>query len=83
LPVEELESRGVTLASSTRPENSSAENDESDQRQMRARELEKRQKLWRWLILAALGILMVETWTAGYFTRRVQQQASGQEGEQA
>ena len=28
-------------------------------------ELENRQKLWRWLILAAIGILILETWLAG------------------
>jgi hypothetical protein len=33
-------------------------------------ELESRQKLWRWLIVAALVILMVETLLAGWITRR-------------
>ena len=28
-------------------------------------ELEGRQKLWRWLILAVIGILIFETWLAG------------------
>ncbi len=28
-------------------------------------ELENRQKLWRWLILAAIRVLIVETWLAG------------------
>jgi hypothetical protein len=28
-------------------------------------ELEGRQKLWRWLILAVIGILIIETWLAG------------------
>ena len=30
-----------------------------------ANELEGRQKLWRWVLLAALGIVLVETWLAG------------------
>lgn len=34
-------------------------------RQLQATELEGRQKLWRPLILAALGVLLVETWLAG------------------
>ncbi|MFI5455504.1 MAG: BatA domain-containing protein [Isosphaerales bacterium] len=34
-------------------------------RQMYNMELENRQKLWRWLILAAIGVLIVETWLAG------------------
>jgi len=33
-------------------------------------ELENRQKLWRWLILAALGVLLVETGLAAWVTRR-------------
>ena len=32
-------------------------------------ELEGRQKLWRWLILAAIGVLIVETWLAGRLRR--------------
>jgi hypothetical protein len=28
-------------------------------------ELEGRQKLWRWLVVAAIGVLIVETWVAG------------------
>jgi hypothetical protein len=42
-----------------------------EQRQtMHNTELESRQKLWRWLIVAALVILMLETWLAGWITRR-------------
>jgi hypothetical protein len=33
-------------------------------------ELESRQKLWRWLIVTALALLLVETWLAGWLTRR-------------
>ncbi len=32
-------------------------------------ELEGRQKLWRWVILAALAFLAVETWLAGRLAR--------------
>jgi hypothetical protein len=32
--------------------------------------LEQRQKLWRWLIVAALAVLILETWLAGWLTRR-------------
>jgi len=42
-----------------------------EQRQsMHNTELESRQKLWRWLIVAALVVLMGETWLAGWLTRR-------------
>jgi hypothetical protein len=33
-------------------------------------ELEARQKVWRWLIVTALAVLLVETWLAGWLTRR-------------
>jgi hypothetical protein len=38
---------------------------------MRNLELENRQKLWRWLILAAFGVLVIETWLAGRSAKRV------------
>ena len=44
-----------------------------ESRQMYNAELENRQKLWRWLILAAFGVLMVETLLAG-------RRAAGAEG---
>lgn len=34
-------------------------------------ELEGRQKLWRWLLVAALTVIIFETWLAGRLTRRV------------
>lgn len=34
-------------------------------------ELESRQKLWRWLVLAALAVLLFETWLAGRTARRM------------
>jgi hypothetical protein len=33
-------------------------------------DLENRQKLWRWLVVGALMILLVETWLAGRLHRR-------------
>ena len=37
--------------------------------QAQAAELESRQKLWRWLLLAALGVLLLETLIAGKLSR--------------
>jgi hypothetical protein len=37
---------------------------------LRAAELENRQKLWRWLIVAALAVVLLETWLGGWLTRR-------------
>jgi hypothetical protein len=38
---------------------------QSELRQMHNEELENRQQLWRWLILAAIGLLLIETLLAG------------------
>jgi hypothetical protein len=37
---------------------------------MQNAELENRQKLWRTLLLAALTVLLLETWLAGRTARR-------------
>ena len=34
-------------------------------------EVESRQKLWRWLIIAALAFVLVETWFAARLSRPV------------
>jgi hypothetical protein len=36
-----------------------------------ATEVESRQKLWRWLIIAALAFVLVETWFAARASRPV------------
>jgi hypothetical protein len=60
LHVETLEQFGCRLANPSRKVI-----DREQLRQMHNAELEGRQKLWRWLILAVLGILIVEPWLAG------------------
>lgn len=40
------------------------------ERQRRDKELENRQKLWRWMLIAALAVLFVETFLAGRFAQR-------------
>ncbi|MEI9893718.1 MAG: hypothetical protein WDN28_07405 [Chthoniobacter sp.] len=37
--------------------------------QAQAVEIENRQKLWRWLLVAALGVLLLETLFAGKLSR--------------
>ncbi len=59
LNAETLEQFGCRL---TTPARKAA--DRANLRQMQNMELEGRQKLWRWLILAAIGVLIVETWLA-------------------
>jgi hypothetical protein len=64
LHLETLEQFGCRLAN---PARKAAERE--NLRQMHNLELENRQKLWRWLILTAIGILIVETWLAGRLSR--------------
>ncbi len=61
-----LESAGVRLASTAALPVLS----EAAERQLRARELEGRQKVWRWLVLLAIGVLLLETWLAGRLARK-------------
>jgi hypothetical protein len=60
LEVEQLERRGVPLGS-VPPQTERLE----QLRQLRDQELESRQKLWRWLLVGALGLVILETWWAG------------------
>ena len=66
LPVEELERLGVPLKTAE----VSPARQLAQQQALHNADLEARQKLWRWLIVAALAVLLVETWLAGRFTRR-------------
>jgi hypothetical protein len=67
LPLEELERLGVPL----RIQSALAAKQASEREALlRAAELENRQKLWRWLLVAALLVLLVETWLAGWVTQR-------------
>lgn len=60
MELETLEQFGCRLAKAENPEEAAEE-----RRQLRNAELEGRQKLWRWLVVAALAILTLETWLAG------------------
>jgi hypothetical protein len=60
LAVETLEQYGSRLVNHSRKPL-----DREQLRQLQNAELENRQKLWRGLILAAIGVLIVETWLAG------------------
>jgi len=59
LAVERLEQLGVRMATA-----GPGPADRERIRQMQNAELEGRQKLWRWPILAAIVTLIVETWLA-------------------
>jgi hypothetical protein len=64
LNLETLEQFGCRLANPTRDRIN-----RDELRQLHNAELESRQKLWRWLILAAIGVLIVETGLAGRIKR--------------
>lgn len=66
LASETLERLGVRL--STGPAREAL--DREHLRQMQNAELEGRQSLWRGLILAAIGVLILETWLAGRLKKR-------------
>ncbi len=66
LDLEQLEQRGVRLG----VEHTRAERIDRV-RQQRDTELESRQKVWRWLIVVALGTLILETWWAGRAERQI------------
>lgn len=67
LPVEELERMGVRLTAGR--DLRKIEAGAARQRQMHSIELESRQKLWRWIIVAVIAILAAETWLAGRLSR--------------
>lgn len=66
LEVAALEQLGVRTAA----READADAEPERRRQLMNAELEGRQKLWRWVIVAAIGTLIVETWLAGRLARR-------------
>jgi len=72
LPVEELERLRLPLKV---PHPELVKQEEKKRLRLQAVELEQRQKLWRWLIVAALVVLVMETWLAGWLTRRTRTEA--------
>lgn len=67
LPVEDLGRLRVPLE---RAASVSAQELQKRREHLQAAQLENRQKLWRWLIVTALVVLVLETWLAGRITRR-------------
>jgi hypothetical protein len=66
MPGDELDRLGVP---STSPGVSARSAVEKQVRRQNA-ELESRQKLWRWLVVAALVVVLIETWLGGWTARR-------------
>ena len=68
IPLDELAIHGATLSA---PE-LTPEVREAKKRLMLKSQLEKEQKLWRWLVVAALLVLILESFIAGRLTRPAQ-----------
>jgi len=66
IPIEELQRLGLPLKLPLSHQVQQLE----QKKRLENVELEARQKLWKWLIVAALVVLMLETWVAGYVSRR-------------
>lgn len=66
LPADELQRLGVPMKVREVPQTQLVE----QKRRLHEAELEQHQKLWRWLTLGALVVLLSETWVAGWLTSR-------------
>jgi hypothetical protein len=69
--MEQLEQLGVRLSQSLTPAQRL-----NQIRQQRDTELETRQKLWRWIIVGTLAVLVFETLWAGRVARQIAQAES-------
>ncbi len=67
LPFDELERLGVPMEHQTP---TAAVRAAKRKTHLLNAELENHQKLWRWLIVAAIVVLFVESWLAGWLARR-------------
>ncbi|HWX19964.1 MAG TPA: BatA domain-containing protein [Candidatus Binatia bacterium] len=66
LPVDELERLGAPVAGQP----TALAHETERKLSLQNAELESRQKIWRWLVVAALVVLLLETWLAGRTARR-------------
>ncbi|MEM7313788.1 MAG: VWA domain-containing protein [Planctomycetota bacterium] len=60
MPLEQLTAFGVKVG-----KHLDAAADAERKRKLRDQELENKQRLWKWLILGAIGLILGETWLAG------------------
>ena len=67
LAVDELERLGAPLARQA----PTATRDAERKVQLQSAELESRQQLWRWILVATITVLLFETWLAGRTARRL------------
>ena len=65
MPLEDIEQLGVSFEDTSQ----SAEDKILQAKHNSFIKLENEQKLWRWIIIAVLIVLIIETWLAGWLTR--------------
>jgi anti-sigma-K factor RskA len=70
LPADELERYGAPIARAATAGPAIA-NEAASKIRLQNAELENRQKLWRWFLVATLAVLLFETWLAGRTARRL------------
>jgi hypothetical protein len=66
LAVDELERLGVPMSHQVPP----PAREQERRARLQTAELESRQKLWRWFIVATLAVLLAETWLAARTARQ-------------
>ena len=60
MPEDRISELGVEIGT-----HNTSEEEFERQRQLLDIELENRQKLWKWLVLGAIGLIIAESWLAG------------------
>ena len=60
MPVDQISALGVEVGT-----HNTTEEEVEQQRKLLDFELENRQKLWKWLVLGAIGLVIAESWLAG------------------
>jgi hypothetical protein len=66
MPIEDLEKLGVSLKQSY---DAAIEKTGQISHYSSIAEMEYEQKLWRWVLIAILAVLLIEIWLAGWLTR--------------
>jgi heme A synthase len=67
MSLDELESLGVTSKSVlSRPDKAAVERMEKAKQHSGLAQMESEQKIWRWVLVAMLIVLLIEIWLAGW-----------------
>ena len=75
ISVDQISALGVELGT-----HNTTEEEVERQRQLLDFELENRQKLWKWLVLGAIGLIIAESWLAGRTDRRNRNHGIAEQG---